>query len=45
MLKTSESTESTTSPGKGRVRVGGDGGGDGGDNVSHDNEHPPRDSG
>ena len=34
MLKTSESTKSTTRPGKGGVEVGGDGGDDGG----HDDE-------
>ena len=33
MMKTSESIESTTRPGKGGIRVGGDGGDDGG----HDN--------
>ena len=38
MLKTSESTESTTRPGKSGVGVGGDGG----DDDGHDDEHSPR---
>ena len=41
MLKTSESTESTTRPGKGGVGVGGNGG----DNDSHDDKQSPRGSG
>ena len=40
MLKTLESTESTTKPAKGGVGVGGDGGGDSGDDDSHD--HSPQ---
>ena len=34
MLKTSRSTESTTRPGKGGVRVGGNGGDDGGETLT-----------
>ena len=40
MLKTSGSTESTRSPRKGGVGVSGDGVGDGGDDVGHDDEYP-----
>ena len=41
MLKISESTESTTRPGKGGVRISGDGGDEGG----HDDEDLPQDLG
>ena len=42
MLKTSGSTESTARPGKGRVGVGIDSGGDGVDDGGYDDEHSPR---
>ena len=44
MLKTSESTESTTRPGKGGVGVGGDGNGVGGDDGGYDDEYSPQSS-
>ena len=45
ILKTSETTESTTRPEKNRVGVGGDGGGDGSDDSGHNDKHSPRGSG
>ena len=45
MLKTSESTKSTTRSGKGGIGVGDDRGGDGSDDSSHNDEHSPQYSG